>query len=140
MDKSIHEYRNHLVEARQKSFDDFDKTVLTLSGGALAVSIAFVKDLLGPGTLYLKTFLVSSWICWVFSLLTVLVSHYLSQLTLDRAIQEIDQGARPKRPGGSFRLLTLILNALEGLLFVAGLILLIIFVSNNLEVLNVRSK
>ena len=140
MDKSIQEYRNHLVEARQKSFDEFDKTVLTLSGGGLAVSIAFVKDLLGPGTLYLKTFLLSSWFCWVFSLLTVLVSHYLSQLTLDRAIQEIDAGARPKRPGGPFRILTLILNALEGLLFVAGLILLIIFVSNNLEVLNVRSK
>ena len=35
VDKEMQEYRSHLVEARQKAFEDFDKTVLALSGGAL---------------------------------------------------------------------------------------------------------
>jgi hypothetical protein len=140
MNQVTQEYRTHLVEARQKAFEDFDKTVLTLSGGALAVSIAFIKDLLGSGPLYAKTFLLTSWSCWAASLLTVLVSHYLSQLTLNRAIKEIDAGSRFQRPGGMFRFFTLVLNALSGFLFVTGLILLIVFVWDNLEALNVRSK
>lgn len=140
MNQVTQEYRTHLVEARQKAFEDFDKTVLTLSGGALAVSITFIKDLLGSGPLYAKAFLLTSWSCWGTSLLTVLVSHYLSQLTLNRAIKEIDAGSRSQRPGGMFRLFTLILNGLSGFLFVTGLIFLIVFVSGNLEVLNVRSK
>lgn len=140
MDKQTEEYRNHLVESRQKAFEDFDKTVLALSGGALGISITFVKDLLGPGTLACRGCLLTSWVCWGASVLTVLVSYYASQLTLNRAIKQIDAGKRPPRPGGFFRVLTLTLNALGGLLFVAGLVLLIIFVSQNLEVINVRQK
>src|SRR5436190_223645 len=64
MDKQTQEYRAHLVEARQKAFEDFDKTVLLLSGGALGVSITFVKDLIGPGILFCKGCLLSSWACW----------------------------------------------------------------------------
>src|ERR1051325_1555239 len=138
MDKQMQEYRAHLVEARQKAFEDFDKTVLTLSGGALAVSITFVKDLLGPGTLANEGFLLSAWVCWGVSVLTVLVSYYSSQLTLNRAINQIDYGTRSPRPGRLFRRFTLILNAAGGLLFLTGLILLILFISRNLEVLNVR--
>jgi hypothetical protein len=140
MDKETQEYRTHLVEARQKAFEDFDKTVLTLSGGALAVSITFVKDLLGPGALSYERCLLSAWVCWGVSVLTVLVSYYSSQLTLNRAINQIDSGTRSSRPGGLFRVFTLTLNAVGGLLFLAGLILLIVFVSRNLEVLNVRQK
>lgn len=136
----MQEYRSHLVEARQKAFEDFDKTVLMLSGGALAVSITFVKDLLGPGALAYQRCLLSAWVCWGVSVLTVLVSYYSSQLTLNRAIRHIDSGARSPRPGGFFRTVTLLLNAIGGLLFLTGLILLIVFVSQNLEVLNVRQK
>src|ERR1041384_3332720 len=119
MDKQMQEYRNHLVEARQKAFEDFDKTVLALSGGALGISITFVKDLLGPGTLSCKGCLLTSWICWGVSVLTILVSYYASQLTLNRAIKQIDAGTRPLRPGGAFRVFTLTLNAIGGILFVA---------------------
>lgn len=136
----MQEYRKHLVEARQKAFEDFDKTVLALSGGALGVSITFVKDLLGPGALSCKGCLLMSWITWGTSVLTVLISYYASQLTLNRAIKQIDAGTRSLRPGGFFRVFTLTLNAIGGLLFVAGLVLLIIFVSQNLEVINVRQK
>jgi len=140
MDQQTQEYRNHLVEARQKAFDDFDKTVLVLSGGALGVSITFIKDLIGPGLLLGRACLLSSWGCWGLSVLTVLISYYSSQLTLNRAIGEIDSDIRSRRPGGGFRSFTLTLNALGGLSFLSGLTLFIIFISKNLEVLNVRTK
>jgi hypothetical protein len=140
MNKPTLEHRTHLVEAREKAFEGFDKTVLLLSGGALGVSITFVKDLIGPGLLLGKRCLLSSWACWGASLLMVLISYYFSQLTLNKAITELDSGVHSQRPGGVFRNFTLILNALSGLLFFAGLILFIIFVSKNLEVLNVGTK
>jgi hypothetical protein len=140
MNKPNQEHRNYLTEAHQKAYEDFDKTVLLLSGGALGVSITFVKDIIGPGMLLGKRALLWSWGCWVASLLMVLLSYYFSQLTLSRAIAELDAGLNPQRPGGVYRKFTLLLNALSGLLFFVGLILFIIFVSKNLEVLNVRTK
>lgn len=140
MNDAREEHRAHLVEAREKAFENFDKTVLLLSGGALGVSITFVKDLVGPGMLLGQRCLLASWICWALSLLAVLVSYYFSQLTLDRAIAELDAGTDADRPGGIFRRFTLTLNAISGLSFFTGLILFVIFVSKNLEVLNAPRK
>ena len=52
MDKTLQEYRAHLVSAAQKAQEDFDKTLLALSGGALGVSFAFVKDIVGDGSVH----------------------------------------------------------------------------------------
>lgn len=139
MSDDLKEYRVHLVEARQKAFDDFDKTVLALSAGALGISITFLKDLLGPGTTA-YSYVVASWVCWSLSILSVLSSYYVSQLTLDRAIGQIDAGDRPDKPGGLFASITKTLNGLGGLCFLAGLIVFIVFVSQNMEVLNVKSR
>jgi hypothetical protein len=38
------DYRSLLVQTWQKAQDDFDKAVLSLSGGALGVSFIFLKD------------------------------------------------------------------------------------------------
>jgi hypothetical protein len=69
-------YREHLVQALQKAHEDFDKTVLTLSGGALVVSITFVKDIVGPGSVIHKGLLMLSWFCWGISVTSVLISYY----------------------------------------------------------------
>ena len=38
------EYRGRLEVRLQAAYDQFDKAILTLSGGALALSIGFIKD------------------------------------------------------------------------------------------------
>ena len=38
------EYRGRLEAQLQAAYDQFDKAILTLSGGALALSIGFIKD------------------------------------------------------------------------------------------------
>ncbi len=73
-------YRNHLVLAEQKSQDDFDKTVLSLSGGALGISFAFVKDMIGENPIVHPTWLWLSWVIWAFSSLAVLASFFMSHL------------------------------------------------------------
>jgi hypothetical protein len=139
MEKEIKDYRLHLVDARQKAFDDFDKTVITLSGAALGVSITFFKDLIGPGATFVSGLLLS-WTFWSLSLLAVLVSYFVSQLTLDKAIAQIDSDARPSRPGGTPAKITKILNLTGGGFFLLGLILFMVFVYQNSEVLHVKTK
>jgi hypothetical protein len=44
VDDQDREYRAQLVAVQRKSEEAFDKTVVTLSGGALGVSFAFVTN------------------------------------------------------------------------------------------------
>src|ERR1051325_8367007 len=74
LDDALFEYRNHLVLAGQKAQEDYDKAVMTLSGGALGVSFAFLKDIVGPGDLLNETLLFFSWISWGLSVTAVLFS------------------------------------------------------------------
>ena len=126
-------YRNHLVLAEQKSQDDFDKTVLSLSGGALGISFAFVKDMIGENPIVHPTWLWLSWVIWAFSSLAVLASFFMSHLALREAIAQCDNGTiHHKKPGGVFATLTQVLNASGALLFVAGVCFMAAFVNVNL--------
>ena len=135
-DKELQEYRQGLVEAEQKSQVEFDKTVLTLSGGALGVSFAFIKQFVGPGPGGADNLglMLVAWMCWVFSVTAVLVSHFLSTSALRGAIDQVDAGTiRSQRPGGMYDRLLVPLNIASGVLFVAGLLLAGFFVHCNLE-------
>ena len=134
MDKKLEEYRNLLIEAEQKAQEDFDKTVLSLSGGALGISFTFVKDVIGTKSIEQPYFLLASWISWGLSVTFVLVSFYFSQHALRRAINQVDnKEIYTQAPGGLFSRLTSICNALGGILFLLGVILIVIFVGYNLR-------
>jgi hypothetical protein len=135
MNEHLQQYRSHLVLAEQKAQEDFDKTVLSLSGGALGVSFAFVRDIVGPGPLAHPGYLFLAWSSWGISVTVVLASYFLSQLALRRAIVQVDSGHIYKgRPGGPFALATAICNATGGILFLFGVVLMTLFVRFNLEV------
>ena len=134
MNEQLQEYRLLLIKAEQKAQEDFDKTVLSLSGGALGISFAFVKDIVGNKPLTNSGFLVASWIAWGISVTCVLTSFYCSQQALRRAIKQVDEGEiYEQTPGGFLSKLTAGLNALGAVLFLVGVVLIVIFVSNNLR-------
>lgn len=128
------EYRKWLVSAEHKSQEDFDKTVLSLSGGALGISFVFLKDVIGPQPLVLPSFLLAAWLAWAFSTFSVLTSYYLSHLALRRAITQVDDGTIYKQPaGGAFARLTAILNATGAVLFLVGVCCITVFAGVNLS-------
>ena len=134
MDQQLDEYRSLLISAEQKAQEDFDKTVLSLSGGALGISFAFVKDIVGDHPLAQPGFLLLSWIVWGVSVTCVLASFYFSQQALRRAIRQVDMGKiYEQTPGGLYSRITAILNALGGLLFLVGVVCIVIFASYNLR-------
>ena len=133
MDEQMQAYRSQLLAAEQKMQEDFDKTVLSLSGGALGISFAFITDVVGDGPLVQTSLLLAAWIVWGLSVVCVLASFYVSHLALRTAIAQIDsERIRQERPGGRYDELTAALNAVGGLLFLAGVILVVLFVSRNL--------
>jgi len=85
-------YRAQLVAWEQKSQEAYEKAVLTLSGGALGLSLLVVKDYLrlpgrGGGGL-----MVSALLCWALSVSCVLFSLTSSRKALRSAIRRIDRG------------------------------------------------
>ena len=131
-DGSMNGYRQHLVEARQKAYEDFDKTVFALSGGALGISFAFIDKIVGEAPIVSSGLLLAAWFCWVASLTVVLASFYLSVRALSAAIRRHDEKT-PKPERTAFALLTEIANGLGALLFVVGLICMVLFVVPNLK-------
>lgn len=47
MNQALHDHFKFLRDADQQAQTDYEKTVLSLSGGALGISFAFVKDIVG---------------------------------------------------------------------------------------------
>jgi hypothetical protein len=134
MNEQTREYRAYLVNTEQKSQENFDKTVLSLSGGALGISFAFVKDIVGTNPLSHQGYLLFSWIVWGISVTCVLASFYFSNQAIRKAINQVDNGNIYKQtPGGSLSKITALLNMTGGLLFLTGVILMVIFVYYNLR-------
>lgn len=114
-------YRNWLVAADQKASEAYDKAIMTLSGGALGLSLTFMKDIVqSPGAESLWR-LGTSWGCLTTSLALVLISMLSSQWALRKAITQVDQRSLPgTRAGGSLSVVTAVLNVLSGMAFLLG--------------------
>ena len=129
----LQDYRKQLVEAAHKSQENFDKTVLALSGGALGVSFTFLKEVVGTAPIKGPEFLVGAWIAWALSAFAVLLSYYLSHMALRVAIRQVDDGTIYKsRPGGVYARFTAVLNISGATLFVLGVLAITLFASSNL--------
>jgi hypothetical protein len=117
-------YRQALVEAHQKSSEAYDKAVMTLAGGALGISLAFVHQV-APNPTH-KGWLAWSWGLLALSLLLIFASFLASQWAILRQIKERDgQEVWPRWdvPGW----MTTTLNLTSGAAFIMGVACLVRF-------------
>lgn len=137
MDPDLKSYRDHLVQAEQKSVEAYDKSLLALSGGALGISFAFVKDikeLVTPGPFQSTGFLIAAWSAWAITIGVTLFSFYSSHRALRKSIKQVDEETiYQETPGGTWARATHCLNAVAGVLFVCGLALMIVFAARNVR-------
>lgn len=129
---SLRRYRTQLVEAELASQIAFDRTLLTLSGGALGLSLTFADRFIGSDVAHASGWLWASWVLWALSLSVMLVSHYVSTLAMRRAITLLDHGRTPDQTaGGAYDRLIKIMNPAGGLLFLAGVGTIVVFAVAN---------
>jgi drug/metabolite transporter (DMT)-like permease len=146
------QYLALLVQTWQKTQDDIDKAILSLSGGALGVSFVFLKDIVGPAGAQKPGFLFSAWICWATSCAFTLLSFLTSRRAFAKKIKEIEDEIKdiaapvpsPKKlrrawrwcfSAGGLNFCTSAFNSFAAALFVAGVVLMIVFTAYNLEAL-----
>ena len=125
-------YRNNLIQAEQKSQDDYDKSIISLSGGALGISLVFYKEVIGDKEILCSDYLIWSWSAWAASIAAVVISYFLSRLALRIAIEQTDKNDFSHGVGGFPAKLTSYANAISGILFVLGISLFITFSSHNI--------
>jgi hypothetical protein len=142
------ESRRSLEAESYKVEAEYDKTIITLAGGALGVSMAFLKDIAhnpDASTLWL---LRGSWVLFSLTLLSTLVSMLTSQSAFDDGIEyttrRIDDAAGEgvaanrspsdeelERSLGSSCKRTRWLNRASAGLFVLGALFLVFFTVSN---------
>ena len=135
-DPTLSDYRKFLGECESKATEDFDKTIVTLSGGALGLSLVFIEKVVpvtGAQHLWL---LAVSWSSLILAVVCNLMSFMAAMQSMRREQQVFDGSrtlASPGEPaGGSWRRWTNTFNwvALGSCVF--GTILLFTFAALNL--------
>ena len=117
------QYRTSLLDAEQRSQSEYDKLVATLSGGALGVSFAFVDRFVNGDVVVNRYYLEAAWLCWVVSLIAILLSHFLlTSPALRSAIRRLDQGTDAASLAGRQDKAVAGLNVTSGIAFVLGAI------------------
>ena len=133
MSKESQDYLQLMRELETQSQVHYDKLVVYLSGGAMALSFAFIRDVVGTtGPVYFVETLAWAWSMWLASLVFALGSHYASTLALRKASNEFD-GSKTKYPGGIYTTIVRFLNPVSGLAFLVGAYFAGSFIYYNLE-------
>ena len=124
-----------MVEGERKLGEGFDRTLITLSGGALVLSVAFIKDIITPSAIVLKGFLALAWGSWAVSLAALLIAYYVGIRSYRHAIQTLGMSSyNQQNPGGYFATATQYFNALGCIGFLVGLIAFVYFALENIGV------
>ena len=134
MDPSIDRYRKFLVQADHKASEAYDKAVMTLSGGTLAISLTFIKDVVPTPQAGTTWLLFAAWEFLALSITAILASMLTSQWALRKAIDQVDRDEiRRRTPGGWFTWITSGLSIIAGLAFVLGVVFLARFAISNMQ-------
>ncbi len=83
--------RSTLIEIEQKSADQHDKAILTISMGGLALSITFLKEIAPDPSRETLILVGISWLCFALSMLAILFSFLTSQIACRRQRDVIDE-------------------------------------------------
>ena len=78
-DSAVNEYRKHLWDSLRAGQEQYDKYLLTLSGGGLAISLTLVKDVFGKSNLSYPSVLIVSWAFFCISIVATVASFISSQ-------------------------------------------------------------
>lgn len=129
-------HRHFLNETMHDQAKAFDKGILSLSSGALGLSILFMERL-APKPVLCKLILAVSWFLFAFAILATLYSFLVSQRVHRELIAEWDAMQSTHmvpRTGVKDRLDMCVkwLNRLAALLFFFGVFTMVIFATVNL--------
>ena len=127
--------RAELLKRQSANADAYDRAVLTLSGGVLALSLSFIKDILPIGSIGWMGVLYASWVFLTLAALITVISFQVSNSALTREMEQIRRYYLEKDDSALRRTALALwvdrLNIASGVAFVGGVILTVTFVFLN---------
>lgn len=130
MSEELRSHRSLLQSTAQRAWDSYDNALLILSGGAIGLSVAVLKDVIGNKPIIALCLLILAWLSWILSLAALLLSHFCGAKANQYAVSQLDTNT--EATGGSWNTITGICNPTSGILFLFGVIFFVLFVTLNL--------
>lgn len=135
--RKIHDaYRKELLERQRANSSNFDRVILSLSTAIVGLSISFLNDVFSLKDAECLILLKLSWGAFSFVIILTVVSFIVSQKALDRQMDYAEKYyLNDKEEYGTKKSflarLTDLFNLFSGIIFIIGILLLIIFVNQN---------
>jgi hypothetical protein len=128
--------RKLLVAGQQSSYQQFDKAILALSTGGLALSVTFLRDVFQQKPIVDRCILVASWGLFCLAILLTLTSFLTSQYAYGRQIQitedyYVRKDKEALNAKNKFSRATASLNIASALSFILAVISTVVFVAIN---------
>ena len=128
MDEELKKYRASLTDTLRFLNESYDKLLVTLSGGALGISIAFLKDIVKLENVSHSNLLFYAWLAFILSLAAVLGRIMFGIEAHRTAIRQVDSGTiYDETVGGKHSLRTRVLHIGSASFLLLGLLLLAAF-------------
>ena len=127
---------NECHASTNKNQEEYDKQLLTLSSGLLALSLAFIKDVVPMPQAAHKGLLYSSFVFLTLCVFATLASYQISNLGLAKAKKHWESKRDTDHPTGfpyGLAVFIRIWNVITGMLFTFGIVLTVSFVVTNLH-------
>jgi len=133
--KAFLDHRQRLDELRVSQITAFDKAVLSLSTGAIGLSLLILQWISGRQNPVEMWAIGFAWVLLLLAILANLTSYHMSFEDVSREIAKIDRdieaGRRLSEDGNIFRTATLFFNRASLACFAVGTILLFWFAYSN---------
>ncbi len=131
------EFRNHLLKLQMMNSENFDKSILSLSSTLLALSLAFINDIVDFKKAINPEFIKLSWVFLVGAILITLISFLLSQKAIDKQLDYAEKYYLSKldeylNKNNIYNSLTKGSSYFSALFFIVGIILTVLFVQSNI--------
>lgn len=134
------EFATHREQAwkdRQSSSDEFDKSLLTFSSGALGLSLAFIKDIVPLATATRRGLLYASWISFAVCIMATIFSYPPSMKAIDKHLDDlykyyVEGKQEFLNPKNRWSDVVTILRGVGAFFFLAGVCITVLFVWLNL--------
>ncbi len=91
MRENLKDHRKYLNEIAERNIVNFDKAILTLSSGALAISIVFIDKIIGPNGVNYIPILVLAWFSFLAAIVLNLWSYLSGYEEITKEIEDIDK-------------------------------------------------
>jgi hypothetical protein len=134
--------RELLAQLEQSNYENYEKTILTLSSAFLAFSLTFLSltSNHSPGQLpnppLSISILFSSWLCFGLSVIAILVDFLVGALAMRRDVQILERALKESvaaRIPNPWVKIVYLLYFVGGVLFMIGVVLLITFCVLNVD-------